>query len=73
VMFGATVTLLNLDTDEETRYQIVGLEEANIDKGLISFDAPVARSLIGKSVGDEVAVKLPSGVRNYEISDVEYL
>jgi transcription elongation factor GreA len=73
VMFGATVTLLNLDTDEETRYQIVGLEEANIEKGLISFDAPVARSLIGKSIGDEVTVKLPGGVRSYEISDVEYV
>ncbi len=72
VMFGATVTLLNLDTEEETRYQIVGLEEADIDKGLISFNAPVARSLIGKDLGDEVTIKLPGGVRRFEISDVEY-
>lgn len=72
VMFGAHVTLLNLDTNEETRYQIVGLEEADIESGLISFDAPVARALIGKSIGDEVTVKLPGGVRHYEISDVEY-
>lgn len=73
VMFGATVGLINLDTDEEIRYRIVGLEEADIEKGLISFNAPVARSLIGKTVGDEVTVKLPGGVRRFEISDVEYV
>jgi len=73
VMFGATVTLINLETDEETRYQIVGVEEADIDKGLISVVAPVARSLIGKSAGDEVTVVLPGGTRRYEIGAVEYL
>jgi transcription elongation factor GreA len=72
VMFGAHVTLINLDTDEETRYQIVGVEEADIEKGYISIGAPVARSLIGKSLGDEVTVVLPSGTRRYEIGAVEY-
>jgi transcription elongation factor GreA len=73
VMFGATVTLINLDNDEETRYQIVGIEEADIEKGLISVVAPVARSLIGKSAGDEVTVILPAGTRHYEIGSVEYI
>lgn len=73
VKFGATVTLTNLDTDEEIRYQIVGTDEADIDQGLISISAPVARSLIGKAIGDEVTVKLPNGNRRYEISDVEYI
>jgi transcription elongation factor GreA len=72
VMFGATVTLTNLDNDEEVRYQIVGVEEADIEKGLLSIAAPVARSLIGKSEGDEVTVILPSGTRRYEIGAVEY-
>jgi len=73
VMFGATVTLINLDSDEETRYQIVGVEEADIEKGFISIVAPVARSLIGKSAGDEVTVVLPGGTRRYEIGTVEYI
>ncbi len=73
VRFGATVTLTNLDTDEEVRYQIVGADEADIDNGLISISAPLARSLIGKSVGDEVTVKLPAGERAYEVGDVEYI
>jgi transcription elongation factor GreA len=73
VKFGATVTLTNLDTDEEVVYQIVGADEADIDKGLISISAPLARSLIGRSVGDEVAVKLPGGDRKYEIGGVEYI
>ena len=72
VMFGATVTLTNLDNDEEVRYQIVGVEEADIEKGLLSIAAPVARSLIGKSEGDEVTVILPSGTRRYEIGVIEY-
>ncbi len=73
VKFGATVTLTNLDTDEEVRYQIVGADEANIDEGLLSISAPLARALIGKSIGDEVTVQLPAGTRNYEIGDVEYV
>lgn len=73
VRFGATVTLTNLDTDEEVRYQIVGADEADIDNGKISISAPLARALIGKSAGDEVQVQLPAGVRHYEVSAVEYL
>jgi transcription elongation factor GreA len=73
VRFGATVTLTNLDTDEEVRYQIVGAEEANIDQGMISISAPLARALIGKSVGEEVIVRLPNGERTYEVGGVEYV
>lgn len=73
IRFGATVTLTNLDTNEEVRYQIVGADEADIDKGKISISAPLARALIGKSPGDEVQVQLPVGVRHYEVSAVEYV
>lgn len=73
VKFGATVTLTDLDKDEEVQYQIVGADEADIDRGLISISAPLARSLIGKSVGDEVVLKLPAGDRHYEIGSVEYV
>ena len=72
VRFGATVTLTNLDTDEESTYTIVGADEANIDEGTISVSAPLARALIGKSSGDEVTVNLPGGTRNYEIADVVF-
>lgn len=73
VKFGATLTLTNLDTGEEVRYQIVGADEANIDEGRLSISAPLARALIGKTAGDEVTVKLPAGTRKYEIGDVEYI
>jgi transcription elongation factor GreA len=72
VRFGATVSLTNLDTDEEVTYQIVGAEEASIENGTISVSAPLARALIGKEVGDEVTVRLPGGVRNYGIDQIEY-
>jgi transcription elongation factor GreA len=72
VRFGATVTLTNLDTDEEVTYQIVGADEADINQGTISVSAPLARALIGKNLGDEVTVKLPGGTRNYEIGDVTF-
>jgi transcription elongation factor GreA len=72
VRFGATVTLTNLDTDEESTYQIVGADEANIDEGTISISAPLARALIGKSAGDEITIQLPGGTRNYEIVDVVF-
>jgi transcription elongation factor GreA len=65
VRFGATVMLTNLDTDEEAKYQIVGADEADINQGLISVSAPLARALIGKSTGDEVVVHLPAGTRRY--------
>jgi transcription elongation factor GreA len=72
VSFGATVDLSNIDTDEAVRYQIVGAEEANVNEGLISISAPLARALIGKQVGDEVRVKLPAGERCYEIVDIKF-
>lgn len=73
VRFGATVELLNLDSDEEVKYRIVGAEEANLDNGTISISAPLSRALIGKEVGDEVRVELPVGTRSYEIVSVEFV
>ncbi len=72
VRFGATVTLTNLDTDEENTYQIVGADEADINNGMISISAPLSRALIGKSMGDEVVVNLPAGTRRYEIGSIEF-
>src|ERR1700742_250661 len=71
VRFGATVLVLNLDTDEEATYQIVGADEADLKNGTISISAPIARALIGKSVGDEVVVNLPGGKRRFEIGSIE--
>lgn len=74
VIFGATVELLDLDTDAETRYKIVGDDEADIKQNLISIHSPIARALIGKSVGDEVTFNAPGGnTRTFEIVEVEYL
>jgi transcription elongation factor GreA len=72
VRFGATVSLTNLDNDEESTYRIVGADEADINSGLISISAPLARALIGKSIGDEVVVQLPAGTRRYEIGAIEF-
>ncbi len=72
VRFGARVTVTNLDTDEETSYQIVGADEADINSGTISISAPLARALIGKSIGDEVVVNLPAGKRRYEIAEIVF-
>ena len=72
VRFGAHVTVTNLDTDEETVYQIVGADEADINVGKISVSAPLARALIGKSIGDEVLVNLPAGKRRYEIAEIAF-
>jgi transcription elongation factor GreA len=73
VSFGATVELANVDTDESVTYQIVGAEEANVNEGLISISAPLARALIGKQVGDEVRVKLPVGERCYEVQTIKFV
>lgn len=70
VRFGATVSLSNVETSEASTYQIVGADEASIEDGTISVSAPLARALIGKEVGDEIAVTLPGGRRTYEITDV---
>jgi transcription elongation factor GreA len=72
VRFGAHVKVTNLDTDEETSYQIVGADEADINAGTISVSAPLARALIGKSTGDEVVVNLPAGKRRYEIAEIDF-
>ena len=73
VVFGATLTLADVETDEEKRYQIVGDLEADIKLGLIAISSPVARALIGKNEGDSVAIAAPAGQREYEIVSVEYL
>lgn len=73
VIFGATVDLLNLETEAEVTYKIVGEDEANIKAGMVSVGSPVARALIGKQAGDEVAVQAPGGEIVYEIIDVRYV
>lgn len=73
VIFGATVKLLNIEDDKTVVYQIVGEEEANIKVGKISISSPIARALIGRSEGDVVDVKAPSGTISYEIDSVEYI
>lgn len=72
VVFGARVTLADVDTDEERRYQIVGDLEADIKHGLIAISSPVARALIGKHAGDTITIDAPAGQREYEIVDVNY-
>ncbi|HEY6077162.1 MAG TPA: transcription elongation factor GreA [Polyangiaceae bacterium] len=72
VRFGAFVKVTNLDTDEETSYQIVGADEADINSGTISISAPLARALIGKSIGDEIVINLPAGKRRYEIAEIDF-
>lgn len=72
VVFGVTVELLNLDTDDEVSYTIVGEDEADLKQNKISFTSPIARALIGKEEGDVAVVKTPRGEVEYEISDVIY-
>ena len=73
VLFGSTVSLINLDTDKESKYQIVGDDEADVKSGKISVNSPIARGLIGKEVGDEVVIKTPGGESELEIDSVEYI
>lgn len=73
VVFGATVELMNLGTDEEVKYRIVGEDEADIKAGLVSINSPVARALIGKREGDTVSVQVPSGAVEYEVLAVLYV
>ncbi|MBA2654205.1 MAG: transcription elongation factor GreA [Gammaproteobacteria bacterium] len=73
VVFGATVSLVNVESDEEVVYQIVGEEEADIRSGKLSFTSPIARAIIGKYSGDSVEVRTPSGLIEYEIGNVQYL
>lgn len=73
VKFGATVELVDEDTDEEKTYQIVGEAEADIERGLLNIKSPLARSLIGKDEGDSVEVKTPGGGKSYEILSIKYI
>lgn len=73
VVFGATVTLADEDSGEETRYQIVGDVEADIKHNRIAVSSPISRALIGREVGDVVVVRAPGGEREYEIVEVEYV
>lgn len=72
VVFGATVTLVNVDDEQEVVYQIVGDDESDIKAGRISVRSPIARGLIGKLLDDEVTIKTPSGEITYDITNVEY-
>ena len=73
VIFGSTVYLVNLDTDEKINYKIVGKDEADLKKKLIYFKSPIGKGLIGKNKGDLVEVNTPSGAKNFEIKDVKYI
>ncbi len=73
IKFGATVTLVDEDTDEEKTYQIVGEYEASIEKALLNIKSPIARALIGKEEGDSVEVRTPGGERSYEVLKVAYI
>lgn len=73
VVFGATVTLSDCDTDETVRYKIVGEDEADLKFGKISVMSPIARAIIGKSEGDSVMVETPAGDREYTVDEVEHI
>jgi transcription elongation factor GreA len=72
VAFGATVKLSNVDTGEEVSYRILGADESDLAKGSIGITSPLARSLIGKRVGDEVKMRMPGGERTYEVLDIVF-
>jgi len=73
VIFGVTVTLMDTSNEEEITYKIVGDDEANIKKRLISVNSPIARGLIGKVVDDVVNIQTPAGVKEFEIMEVQYI
>ncbi|WP_111429132.1 transcription elongation factor GreA [Rhodobacteraceae bacterium DSL-40] len=73
IKFGATVKIVDEDTDDEKTYQIVGEAEANIERGLLNMKSPLARALIGKEEGDSVEVRTPGGVKSYEILSIAYI
>ena len=72
VAFGAAVKLANADTGEEVTYRILGADEADLARGSISIGSPLARSLVGKQVGDEVTVRMPGGDRTYEVLEISF-
>lgn len=73
VLFGATVHVSDIDTEEKKKYQIVGQYEANLEKGKVSLLSPLAKALIGKQIGDIVDVNTPKGEKSYEILDVKFI
>lgn len=73
IVFSATITVLDLHSEEEITYQIVGDEESNIKQNRIAISSPIARGFIGKSVGDEVRVQTPKGLREFEVVSIDYL
>ena len=72
VAFGATVTLLDMDSDAKITYQIVGVDESDIQSGKISIEAPIARALIGKAEGEGIQLKTPKGIKEYEIVSIKF-
>lgn len=72
VSFGSTVSLLNIDDNKEVKYTIVGSYESNPNKGYISFHSPIAKSILGKNIGDEITIKLPKGESEFEILNIIY-
>lgn len=70
-VFGTVVTLMDMDTDEEVTYQLLGPEEADVKKGSISVMSPLGRSILGKEVGDEVVTRTPGGVREFEVVEIQ--
>jgi transcription elongation factor GreA len=72
IVFGARVTLINSDTDEEVVYAITGEDEADAKAGRVSYKAPIAKALLGKKVGDEVVFAAPGGSRTYEVTDIAF-
>ncbi len=73
VKFGATVKLIDEDTEDEKSYQIVGEQEADIHNGLLNINSPLARALIGKEEGDSIEVRTPGGTKDYEVLEVKYV
>ena len=73
VIFGSTVFLKNLDTNEKIDYKLVGKDEANLEKKLIFFQSPIGKGLIGKNKDDLVEINTPAGTKNFEIKDVKYI
>lgn len=72
IKFGATVTLVDEDTDEEKTWQIVGEHEADVESGLLNIKSPIARAMIGKDEGDSIEVRTPGGDRSYEVLKIQY-
>jgi len=73
VKFGSTVTVYDVSTEQEITYKIVGVDEADIKKKLLSVESPLARALIGKNVGDEFSLNTPSGKKEYEVIEIQYI